>query len=113
MALSQEKKSLGLYLHVPFCVQKCRYCDFYSGPAGEVEREAYVAALVAHLKHARAAARDFTLDTVYFGGGTPSLLSPAQFDAILHTVKGCFDLATDAEITASCNPVTAADVLLE
>ena len=111
-ALADEKKSLGLYLHVTFCVQKCRYCDFYSGASSEEEREAYVNALIAHLKHESAFAQDFSVDTVYFGGGTPSLLTPAQFSAILDTVRGHFDLAPDAEITAECNPVTAVDGLL-
>ena len=108
-----EKNSLGLYLHVPFCVQKCRYCDFYSGASSEAERAAYVDALIVHLKHESERVRDRAVDTVYFGGGTPSLLTPAQFKAILDTVRGCFNLDGDAEITAECNPVTASAGLLE
>ena len=104
---------LGLYLHVPFCVQKCRYCDFHSAKADKGARTAYVRALCRHLEAVAPSAEGMTVDTVYFGGGTPTLLDAADFKAILDTVKGHFALERDAEITAECNPVTNADGLME
>ncbi len=107
------KKSLGLYLHVPFCLQKCNYCDFCSAPASEQTRATYVAALCAHLAAVAPTARDYTVDTVYLGGGTPTLLSTAHFSQILDTVRAHFTLLPEAEITAECNPVTGAEALFE
>ncbi|MBE6690681.1 MAG: radical SAM family heme chaperone HemW [Ruminococcaceae bacterium] len=101
---------LGLYLHVPFCVRKCHYCDFYSAPADKGARTAYVRALCRHLA---ASGSDRTVDTVYFGGGTPTLLDTEDFQAVLDTVRAHFNLEAGAEITAECNPVTHADGMME
>lgn len=94
----------GLYVHIPFCVRKCRYCDFFS--LAQPERmERYLSALYqeAHML----ARHDWgTFDTVFFGGGTPSLLSGAQAQALLHELKQCFAIAPDAEISFECNPGT-------
>ena len=67
-----EAKPLGLYLHIPFCKSKCIYCDFYSLPRAEEEMDRYVAALKKHLIDTAPAAALHRVDTVYFGGGTPS-----------------------------------------
>lgn len=104
-------KKLGLYLHIPFCLQKCNYCDFCSAPASESVRADYVNALCKHLAALAPQARDYTVDTVYFGGGTPTLLSAEEFSCILDTVRAHFSLLPNAEITAECNPVTGAEVL--
>ena len=104
---------LGLYLHIPFCVQKCRYCDFHSAPADKGARTAYVRALCRHLEAVAPTADGMTVDTVYFGGGTPTLLDAADFKAILDTVRGHFALEAHAEITAECNPITNADGMME
>jgi len=104
---------LGLYLHIPFCVQKCRYCDFHSAKTDRGARTAYVRALCKHLEALAPSAEDMTVDTVYFGGGTPTLLEADDFKAILDTVRGCFSPERDAEITAECNPVTNADGMME
>ncbi len=85
---------IGLYIHVPFCVRKCAYCDFYSITKLSLT-EAYTEAAVRNLKAAGDA-----YDTVYFGGGTPSLLTPKQIDRILSAA--C--VAADAEISMECNP---------
>lgn len=105
--------TLGLYIHIPFCLRKCNYCDFCSGVYDEVTREGYVTALCAEIAHAAPRAAGRVVDTVYMGGGTPTLLSPAQFSAILDTVRARYTLAPDAEITAECNPATGADRLFE
>ena len=69
-------RSLGLYIHIPFCKAKCIYCDFYSLPRAEGQMDAYVSALTAQLAAWRERTADCTVDTVYFGGGTPSYLGP-------------------------------------
>ena len=104
-------KTLGLYLHIPFCLQKCNYCDFCSAPASETVRATYVEALCAHLRALSPTAREYTVDTVYFGGGTPTLLCAADFSRILDTVRTHFSLDAHAEVTAECNPVTGAQAL--
>ena len=104
-------KALGLYLHIPFCLQKCNYCDFCSAPASAGTRAAYVDALCAHLRAVAPSAQEYTVDTVYLGGGTPTLLSAEEFSQILDTVRAHFTLLPHAEITSECNPVTGAEAL--
>ena len=106
-------KRLGLYLHIPFCLQKCNYCDFCSAPASSTTRAAYVQALCAHLRAVAPQASAYELDTVYLGGGTPTLLSPTDFSQILDTVRANFRVLPDAEVTSECNPVTNTDGLFE
>ena len=86
----------GLYIHVPFCVKKCPYCDFYSETELSIT-EAYTQAVIRNIIQ-----REVYADTVYFGGGTPSLLSAEQIKAILSAVE----IADNAEITMECNPNT-------
>ena len=102
------KKSLGIYLHVPFCVQKCRYCDFCSvaGRSAEVISE-YCQRLAATARDFAKRAGDFQVDTVYFGGGTPSLMSLGDAELVMNTLSAHYDIAKDAEITFECNPATA------
>ena len=96
----------GLYLHVPFCRRKCPYCNFYSVPAQPELLTAYTAAVCRNLRHYGNAAQPERVDTVYFGGGTPSLLPPAQITQILETAAEQFALSADAEITLEANPAT-------
>ncbi|MFR4477575.1 MAG: coproporphyrinogen-III oxidase family protein [Ruminococcus callidus] len=96
----------GLYLHVPFCRRKCPYCNFYSVPAQPELLTAYTAAVCRNLRHYGNAAQPERVDTVYFGGGTPSLLLPAQITQILETAAEQFALSADAEITLEANPAT-------
>ena len=100
-------KPLGLYIHVPFCKQKCVYCDFYSLPRREEDMDAYAAALRAQLFET-----DFSgyeADTVYFGGGTPSYLGPRRLAALLEAVSTACPIAPGAEITFEANPDSASD----
>ena len=80
-------RPLGLYLHIPFCKSKCTYCDFYSLPRCEEKMDAYVAALADHLTETAPMAAGHTVDTVYFGGGTPSYLGAERMTQLLQTVK--------------------------
>ncbi|MCD8375622.1 MAG: radical SAM family heme chaperone HemW [Oscillospiraceae bacterium] len=95
---------LGLYIHIPFCRQKCAYCDFYS-LAGRRERmEDYRRALEAHLAEAAPQAAHFSVDTVYFGGGTPSFFGVENLAALLKGIKKKYPVSRDAEITLEANP---------
>ncbi len=96
----------SLYIHIPFCVRKCRYCDFLSGPYGEDMREAYVKALVAELRRESLFYRNREVETIFFGGGTPSLLTEEQLTRIMHTIYNCFRVARQAEISLEMNPGT-------
>ena len=100
-------KPLGLYLHVPFCKQKCVYCDFYSLPRREDQMDAYVSALRAQL--AEADFSGYEADTVYFGGGTPSYLGPRRLTALLEAASAACSIAPGAEITLEANPDSAGD----
>ncbi len=96
---------IGLYIHIPFCVRKCAYCDFCSfGDADEDTVSRYSDALVSEISSYKD--RELTLDTVFFGGGTPSLLTPDNFGKIIRAVKDSFQLSADTEITLEANPKT-------
>ncbi len=100
--------SAGIYLHIPFCKSRCSYCDF----ATDVWRsndavERYVAAICSEIRNSQFVIRNFS-DTIYFGGGTPSLLTPPQVKKILKEVYSKFEISDDAEITMEMNPATVA-----
>lgn len=98
---------LALYIHIPWCVRKCPYCDFNSHEArGAVPEQQYIAALVADLERALPQVWGRRVYTVFFGGGTPSLFSAQGIDAILCAVRARLPLASDAEITLEANPGT-------
>lgn len=100
---------LSLYLHVPFCKQKCAYCAFYSSPHGD--REAYTAALCHAIEQA-GKAESRPLSTLYIGGGTPALLGTENLSAVLQTVRRAFALEDGCEITAELNPESTTPALL-
>ena len=99
-------KELELYIHIPFCVKKCQYCDFLSAPAPESVIEAYLDQL---LQEIRAVSRQYAKDpviTIFIGGGTPSILTPSQMQRLLEQLYAGFFIVPDAEITVECNPGT-------
>ncbi len=103
----QALPPLSLYVHVPWCVRKCPYCDFNSHEArGELPERRYVAALTADLEQALPAVWGRRVHSVFFGGGTPSLLSAAALDEILSMIRARVALSADAEITLEANPGT-------
>lgn len=109
----KNKIPLGIYIHIPFCKSKCIYCDFYSvADKREQKVEPYVRALCAHIKEAGAQAPNYLVDTVYFGGGTPSYLGAEALAQILNAVRKSFHLAADAEITFEANPESVTTRLL-
>jgi putative oxygen-independent coproporphyrinogen III oxidase len=98
---------LSLYIHIPWCVRKCPYCDFNSHEArGEIPEKAYVDALIADLDQSLPLIWGRRVYTVFFGGGTPSVLSAGAIDTILSAVRARVPLAIDAEITLEANPGT-------
>ena len=96
--------TLGIYIHVPFCGKKCSYCDFYSVCYTKKKAELYVGAVLRNIRHYADSSR--TVDTVYFGGGTPSLLTCEQLAEIMSAISKSFALSADAEVTLEANPST-------
>ncbi|HEY0336793.1 MAG TPA: radical SAM family heme chaperone HemW [Burkholderiales bacterium] len=98
---------LSLYIHIPWCVRKCPYCDFNSHEArGEVPEERYIASLIADLDQSLPLVWSRRVYTIFFGGGTPSLLSADAIETLLSAVRARVPLAVDAEITLEANPGT-------
>ena len=104
-----NKPTLGLYVHIPFCKQKCVYCDFYSLSGSESRMEDYTAALCGHIAALAPKAAGHTVDTVYFGGGTPSYLGAERLCRILNTILDHYTVDEAAEITFEANPDSAQD----
>lgn len=105
---AEPKKPLGLYVHIPFCVKKCNYCDFLSAPADDATKKRYVDALCKEIESYKELTKEYGLATVYFGGGTPSVLEVSLLEKLLDTIQKSFtvDMAT-AEVTLEVNPGTA------
>lgn len=101
------KKDISLYLHIPFCVQKCNYCDFLSfGGSGIQTRRTYVAALCREILSYKTEASAYQVVSVFVGGGTPSILELEEMEAIFHTIYQVWEVASFAEITVEVNPGT-------
>lgn len=103
---------LSLYLHIPFCKRKCAYCAFYSGPAGEQEKERYTEALCQAIRQA-GAAESRPLSTLFLGGGTPALLGEERLRRLMETVATSFQLENGAECTVELNPESTTPALLQ
>ncbi len=101
-----ERQTLGIYIHIPFCRSKCEYCDFYSIGGGRDRRltDNYLQALAEHLRESGKLAPNHLVDTVYFGGGTPSFFGADNLEKILDEVHRSFHLSHEAEITLEANP---------
>ena len=104
-----EKRELELYVHIPFCVKKCAYCDFLSAPAGEREIRAYTDALIREIRARGENHKDYRVRTVFLGGGTPSVLSGGDAARIFRALKKSFDIAENPEITLEVNPGTVTE----
>ena len=96
----------GIYIHIPFCVHKCIYCDFLSAPAGDAVKYAYTKALINEIRNTADGQVKDKITSIFFGGGTPSVLPEGCIADILSAVRECFDISDDAEITMECNPGT-------
>ena len=109
----KNKTPLGIYIHVPFCRSKCLYCDFYSLTTEDDRlHEGYLDAVCTHIRETGPLAPGYRVDTVYFGGGTPSFFGAEGMAVILATLRKAFDIAPDAEITFEANPDSVTPKLL-
>lgn len=107
--MKNQPQTLGIYVHVPFCRHKCDYCDFYSLAGAENRMDDYVKAVCRHLAETAPQAARHTVDTVYFGGGTPTLLGSRRLKTLLGEIRKKFRVAGDAEVTFEANPDSALD----
>ena len=108
-----NKTPLGIYIHVPFCRSKCQYCDFYSISTKEDKLiDGYLDAVCDHIKEAGELAPGYKVDTIYFGGGTPTFFGADGMAVILTTIRRNFDVDNNAEITFEANPDSVSDRLL-
>lgn len=108
------KQNLGVYVHVPFCRQKCAYCDFYSRRCQDEKlMDTYCQAVGSHFQQYFREKGVFEIDTVYFGGGTPSLLGGKRLVALLAALRKCAQVSKTAEITVECNPESTDGKLLK
>ena len=109
-----KTNNLGLYLHIPFCVRKCSYCDFLSFSCNDAKvLSEYVTALMEEVKIRAVDHRDKKVDSIYIGGGTPSLISEWDIGKLLDLIREEFDVTEDAEITIEVNPATVSDEKFE
>ena len=109
----KDKMPLGIYIHIPFCRSKCQYCDFYSLTTKDDKiLDSYIDALTAHIKEAGALAPNYKVDTIYFGGGTPSFFGADGMATLLTAIRRHFDVVSDAEITFEANPDSVSPKLL-
>ena len=97
-------EKLGIYIHIPFCRSKCDYCDFYSLSGREERMDDYQKALLAHLKETAPFAKGYRVDSIYFGGGTPSFYGAKRVAELLGAVRRYFHVTREAEITMEANP---------
>ena len=100
------KQALGIYIHIPFCVRKCAYCDFLSGPANEETKRAYVEKLLEEMNQWGELLQSRQIATVFFGGGTPSILPGEDIVRIMNHLRGLGHIVPEAEITIEANPGT-------
>lgn len=101
-----KKRNLELYLHIPFCVRKCNYCDFFSASGTEEEQAAYVSAVIQEIQSYQELSGEYEVQTIFLGGGTPSLLTPEQIEQIFNAIYHTFSVNENAEITMEMNPGT-------
>lgn len=103
---NREISPIGIYIHIPFCQSKCYYCDFLSAPANEQKKEEYVKALIKEIKNHTINTKQYLVETIYIGGGTPSTISVKNIDMILETLACVWKISPKAELTIEVNPGT-------
>ena len=106
-------QALGVYIHIPFCVQKCVYCDFLSAPATRERQQAYLDALKREIVEEAKHYSDYLIETVFFGGGTPSILEADDISGCLMLLREHYSVSEDVEITLEMNPGTVSREKLE
>lgn len=104
-----KKKELELYIHIPFCIRKCQYCDFLSAPSTKEERQEYVKGLCRQIRSYGELAKAYHVSSIFIGGGTPSILEAAQIQRISEAVWDTFVIDCGAEVTMEVNPGTVTE----
>ena len=104
--IEQIMKSISIYIHIPFCVKKCQYCDFLSAPADSRAQEVYLRALKQEIREQAARYREYEVQTVFIGGGTPTAVPCEKLGEVLKTVFTCYRVNPQAEISMEANPGT-------
>lgn len=99
-------RKLGIYVHIPFCKKKCEYCDFISFSGIESKEEDYIKVLIQDINYYSNFVKDYEVDTIYFGGGTPSYIDSSYIVEVLNTIKDSYRISENAEITLEVNPGT-------
>ena len=99
-------KKLGIYIHIPFCVKKCGYCDFYSVKWDEISESKYIKSAINEIKSYSELQDKFIVDTIYIGGGTPSIVNPKNLENMINVIKSIFKVEENAEISMEANPNT-------
>ena len=99
-------KKIEIYIHIPFCVKKCDYCDFLSAPCDDETKKKYVDALCREIEWAKDCLKEYQVDTIFIGGGTPSILEGKYIGRILNAVYDSAKVSDKAEVTIECNPGT-------
>lgn len=109
-----KNNALGIYIHIPFCISKCVYCDFLSAPADEQTHTDYVNALIKEIEYKsqlyREELKSFTVKTIFFGGGTPSAVNEKHIVNIMEAIRRNFSVCDNAEVTIECNPGTLTEI---
>jgi oxygen-independent coproporphyrinogen-3 oxidase len=109
----ETMKPAGIYIHIPFCRSRCSYCDFATGLYDAAQAERYVRSVAKELALFAEVENAEVVDTIYFGGGTPSLLSPDQLKRLLHAARNRFEVSANAEVSIEINPGTVSDEKLQ
>ena len=104
--MMSEKKELEIYIHIPFCVRKCQYCDFLSGPSDEETKAQYMEALGREIEKKSSLYQDYMVTSIFFGGGTPTAVDAEALCRVLYLVRERFNVSPEAEITIEMNPGT-------
>ena len=107
------KNNAMIYIHIPFCQRKCEYCDFLSFPYEEKKKNDYLHALLSEIKNHEWAQKNISVPSIFFGGGTPSLLSGVEINQLMDAIRANYKLASSCEITMECNPGTIDQEKLE
>lgn len=103
---AENTEKIGVYIHIPFCAAKCNYCDFNSHVGNSGEQTEYISALCREISVSGEKYQKPCVDSIYFGGGTPTVLPPEPLISALDAVRSAFDVDDDCEITTECNPGT-------
>lgn len=101
-----ETRNIELYFHIPFCQRKCNYCDFLSAPADDITKNAYMEAMLCEVTRRAPMYSEYSVSSIFFGGGTPTIVEPLWIERLLFAVKENYHLNPEIEITIECNPGT-------